>query len=681
MKLGGIGILGGGLAGIPIPAGLQPIQQAWLWDNRSTTINGSAPNTYIRTNYFGYTEYQLTGPQTLTVEAVVATAALAAQRNSVDIEVDGVYTTSLIFTVENTKQTQTFAVPSGTHKIRVVAGQETYVTAIQATGLILLPQRIARRIALLGASGTYGFNPSGMFADFSWYGQFRLTNRFGGGYNLSQSGFGLANWIGLAGSIPNLVNNIVAPCLDGAIENFFFGEFEAGQYEGNLSTPTQFGLDLAAFYDLLHTTFPLLRIAHQHAILLNNGNAPNGGGFLLSEYTTAARNVCNARSNIEQVEGLQFMGTVVSDLSFDNLHETQGVLTPSPGVGYGKAFNAVRQQIGDEAQMPVVVGAVVTMKLTNPAPNAPSIIGASTQAWWRTDAGITIGTTPLAQGSTPPAVTWAGTRLRQDVLTLKISTAGTGAAAKFDVYQDGGTTPVQSGLTCNASVSILNATNAPMVVSFPNQAFSADNVYRATVESWADSTGNGHVMSAPNIAAQPLLTLEAGGRRGVKGDGTNDELNSALVMPVNTVTASFVSGVVRIDTWVTGARIWGSTGGSGGFFAAVMLGTDPQIVMFSGVATPSQAGMVDGQFKRLDMLSAGGVGTDYLHSGGTAGTGLTAGATGSPVPNFNLFTSLAGFKGAATFFECVVSQGDPGNTKRTALDTYYAAEYGAGVLT
>ncbi|HEY2405586.1 MAG TPA: hypothetical protein VGI10_06275 [Polyangiaceae bacterium] len=689
------GPLGGGLLvsasaiappGIPLSGLLEPIDPSWLWDNQAFTAAGVAPNQYIQTNYYAYTKYQVTGPQAFVVQSVPATGAVAALRNTVDIMLDGTYDASLTFTVDATKQTQIYNVPAGVHTIEVLAGQETYVTAVQGVGRILLPTPVQKRITLCGASGTYGYNPLGMVASKSWYGRLRQLATFGGGFNLSQSGFSLYNWIGLG--IPNFILNTLAPCMTGAIENDFYFETDAGTFFQALKTPTEYATDLAATFTAMRTAFPALRMHFQTRIFLNDGGAPNGLGFTLAQYAAASTGVVNGRTDVSLIDGL-LMGTTVADLSFDNRHEIQGVDSPAPGTGYAKAFRCVRQNISNQCQAPSVVNVTTQLKITNPAATPPSILGPTTQAWWRSDAGITIGTTPNATGTAPPAVTWAGSRLRQDVLVLKISTPGTGAAAKFDVYQDGGTVPVASAIPCAASVTILNATTTPMVVTFPNQAYAADNVYNSTVESWLDNLVGAHLLLAPSIAAQPLLTLEANGQRGVKarlvaGVPTSELNCTTVTFPINTVTGTFISAITRTDTWITGTRFFGGLGGAGGFFVTFDNGGSPNASGYCGTIAPAggQAGLTVGQIKRLEIYS-GGVGADYLRTGGTdSGAVLNFGATGAPVTNFNLFKSLpASFFGAKTFQEVTISQTDPGATKRTALGVYYGARYGAGVNT
>jgi hypothetical protein len=163
--------------------------------------------------------------------------------------------------------------------------------------------------------------------------------------------------------------------------------------------------------------------------------------------------------------------------------------------------------------------------------------GWSRRAWRRTDApGLlwafdpkiaTMGATPLASGTTPPALTLSGTLTTPYGLRVEITTGGARGTALFRISLNNGTSFVASSQTTAATYTV---TGTSVVLNFPTGTYATDNVYQATIATWPDMLGHGLNLTQATASKQPLY-LAAGGPGGTPAlqfDGVDDAMNTAL---------------------------------------------------------------------------------------------------------------------------------------------------------
>lgn len=151
-------------------------------------------------------------------------------------------------------------------------------------------------------------------------------------------------------------------------------------------------------------------------------------------------------------------------------------------------------------------------------------------AWYRASTGATLGTTPLATGTTPPAVTIAATDATQptaSALRIEITTTGARGTADFRWSVNDGATFEASGVLTAATVALASAN---VTVTFPLGTYTSDNVYRATCSQWNDRTSNALNLSQATVARQPVrqgrdTTLN--NRPAMLFDASNDSIAAA----------------------------------------------------------------------------------------------------------------------------------------------------------
>jgi hypothetical protein len=137
---------------------------------------------------------------------------------------------------------------------------------------------------------------------------------------------------------------------------------------------------------------------------------------------------------------------------------------------------------------------------------------------------VTLGTTPFASGTAPPAVTISGALTPALGLYIQCDGAGTlgVGAPTFKWSEDNGSTFRATQVPMAASVN-LATTNGTIAVAFPAQAYLTDNIYRATVQTILDRGPRGHDITNATAAQQGLCIANAkNGHYGVRLDGVND---------------------------------------------------------------------------------------------------------------------------------------------------------------
>ncbi len=136
-------------------------------------------------------------------------------------------------------------------------------------------------------------------------------------------------------------------------------------------------------------------------------------------------------------------------------------------------------------------------------------LGVIAEFW--ADQGVTLGTTPRAAGTSPPAVTWSGQLKPAQELYLAIDSTAGGTArgqATFKWSIDGGSTFVATGVV-TAATTDLATPQGTVTVAWPVGTYNTDQTWKATVAAWDDLsyTGNNAVEAT---ASRQVLYSSAG---------------------------------------------------------------------------------------------------------------------------------------------------------------------------
>jgi len=150
--------------------------------------------------------------------------------------------------------------------------------------------------------------------------------------------------------------------------------------------------------------------------------------------------------------------------------------------------------------------------------------------WLRADLGITLSSTLLKSGTSPPTVTLSGTLTTNTSLTLDIPVGGTLGVAEFRYKINDGS--FSSNIVTSATYAV---PGTGLTLNFPNSTYSINNTYATTVNIWADLSGSGNDASQSATGSQPVYSAKSGPgavRPGLLFDGTSDYLDVASLAPM-----------------------------------------------------------------------------------------------------------------------------------------------------
>jgi hypothetical protein len=318
--------------------------------------------------------------------------------------------------------------------------------------------------------------------------------------------------------------------------------------------------------------------------------------------------------------------------------------------------------------------------------NFPNSASGTTQLWtlissvtvlraWQSDFGVTMGGTPLASGTTPPAVTLTGSAVGYVAFRMEIQTTGGLGAGTFRYgAQNTGatsTTWIEQNVTLpgGGAYAAIGALTG-ITINFPAATYTNDNVYQGTCSAWTDQK-NSVAASQGTAASQPLIILPASGSGLIRGDGSNDVLRDAVIdIPAPGTTPTFVWAVLTQRNWVASKSLWNC--GTTGFNVCLTppgAGASPQLVIYNGASIPpANSGAVVGTPTRLEAYYNNGT-SDYLKAGSTTTTGTAIGAA-DPTAGFNMFALSNGTSAAAIdIYALLICSGLPNSTELSALSS------------
>lgn len=197
------------------------------------------------------------------------------------------------------------------------------------------------------------------------------------------------------------------------------------------------------------------------------------------------------------------------------------------------------------------------------------------------------------------------------------------------------------------------------------------------VSAWNDQSTNAYHFTQGTGSKQPLYTAvdaTLNNQATVTGDGTDDALDNAA-MPNG--SSNWFSGIIKVITWSAGRAVWGKNSVAPECGNLYMATGSPSLALYNGnPVSDLNGGLPVGTWGRAEMHLINSAAA-YLKLRTTVVTGDAGGlsATGC-----SLFAAGGGTFGAAAIAERVVCPGKPTQPEIDALDAYYTARYGVGLV-
>lgn len=289
---------------------------------------------------------------------------------------------------------------------------------------------------------------------------------------------------------------------------------------------------------------------------------------------------------------------------------------------------------------------------------------------------MTEGTTLSATGTTPPVITFSGTRNGKPYpIWVKCNTTG-GALGVWtgDVYYDGAGTTSEQSFTSAATVA-LTGKGAGLTLNIAAGNAATNNVWKATCGTWGDLAATPHDMTQATATKQPIITAGLNGWPGLLFDGSSQNLVSSgynLAAPGTTNFGRLL--VARQITWTTGKNLVGET--SNGNVGIIHTHTaTPSIAAFN-TSNSTDVAMTLNTWFRVRALWSNSTG-DYLKVGATSVTGVNLGnssANGQEIAS----AAGAGFANIEVLAYGIWTGGDLSAADIAAVDAAIGVLFGSG---
>lgn len=251
---------------------------------------------------------------------------------------------------------------------------------------------------------------------------------------------------------------------------------------------------------------------------------------------------------------------------------------------------------------------------------------------FQTNLGFTYGGSllPLAGNTATTTVSLTGS-LSGVAVPIKVratNSASIGSGATFNIYYDGGTTPVATGVTPSAGVPVaLTGAATGLSVTFTAGTSVNNNEWDATCAAIADQTGNGWHFSQATASLQPIVGVGVNGIPSIRFGIGAEKLDSLLNMPAPGTTPWAMAAVLRTNTYIGSGRMIGAVGAAN----TCMLWTpsSPNLAIFNGLTAGVSGQLAAGTWGAVDCAFTNST-ADYCRPGtGPGTTGSNAGNSSS----------------------------------------------------
>ncbi len=300
---------------------------------------------------------------------------------------------------------------------------------------------------------------------------------------------------------------------------------------------------------------------------------------------------------------------------------------------------------------------------------------------WQSDFGITMGGTPLASGTTPPAVTLTGSASTNPALRMEIQATGARGASTFRYgAANTGTTStwIEQNVTTAATYAAIGALSG-VTFNFPVGTYTSDNVYEGVCSSWTDQK-NSTTATQGTPAKQPRILVQAGTGLALRFDGSNDSLlESTLDLPAPNVTPTFVYFVGRQISWTINHVVFDCGPGTEGITLFTTTVSN-RLSQYCGAAVNESLGATIGSLIR-GWASFTGSTSDGLKLG--SATEVTGASAGTANPSAGIRLGAALNDTVPANWDIVVAfyfNGRPTPAELTAMDTAAGSLYSGLVV-
>ncbi len=220
-----------------------------------------------------------------------------------------------------------------------------------------------------------------------------------------------------------------------------------------------------------------------------------------------------------------------------------------------------------------------------------------------------------------------------------------------------------------------------LITSVPvSQWVRGDNVVIATgVGTWTDLSGNARHFSEVTGANQPTYTAAdatLNNQPTLTFDGISQRLTSTWTRTAPGTTPHFISAIIKLIVYTNNRVPIGDKTAS--VFNIRPNPADPAWLQFDTTGVNSNSALATGSWGRTE-ASFTNSNSDYLKMKATKVTGANAGNTAGTGTHLGSNAGITLFCNFA-IAELVICSGTPTAAEITALDAYYTARYGAGLV-
>jgi len=290
-----------------------------------------------------------------------------------------------------------------------------------------------------------------------------------------------------------------------------------------------------------------------------------------------------------------------------------------------------------------------------------------------------MGGTPLASGTTPPAVTLTGSASGNVAFRMEIQTTGALGASTFryGAANDGTTsTWIEQNVPTAATYAAIGAL-AGVTINFPAGTYTNDNVYQGTLSAWTDQV-NAKAASQASAGLQPRILIPAINHPAFRFDGGNDVITeTTLDLPPPGTTPTYFWGVASVVSWVV-TRAMMATGNAG---STMVIGSGGEVTpnwhFSNGAVSPSNGGATVGSYFQLE-VGCSNVAGDFFKLGATTVTGILGNSDSAAGINLGAATTGA-FQANMDWVVLLIFSGIPTAGERNALTSAAASMY-PGIL-